>query len=324
MNYIELQAKLSNWLNKSNADIVVPDFIRWGQAWIEDEILLGNMRTPIMEFESSTTTYIPKGTNLISVPSDYLELIYINLTDQLITPIPLTFTAGAGTLIGGTYYYRITATDAHGETQASAQTSFVSAGGGVNVNWTKVTGATGYKIYGRTTNAELLMATVGDVATWLDNGSISPSGALPVNNTTGTTRYYPLQRYSNKEFPTKYQSIDIKITNLPQAYERKDSSFVLNVYTDKDYVYNMRYYRRLSTLSNTTPTNGWLDNADELLLYASLCKSKEWLGDDKRMMLWVDSRDKLFRTFATRMQRESMSGQRGQYGSPNVFNFTNW
>lgn len=53
------------------------------------------------------------------------------------------------------------------------------------MNWTKVTGATGYKVYGRATGAQQLLATVGDVATWTDTGSVTPSGALPTTNTTG-------------------------------------------------------------------------------------------------------------------------------------------
>ena len=59
--------------------------------------------------------------------------------------------------------------------------------GGVAVNWGAVTGATGYKVYGRSTGAELLMATItsGATTTWTDNGSVTPSGAMPSSNTTG-------------------------------------------------------------------------------------------------------------------------------------------
>lgn len=56
--------------------------------------------------------------------------------------------------------------------------------GGVNVNWNPVTNATGYKIYGRSTGAELFIASVGAVTTYLDNGSITPAGALPSANST--------------------------------------------------------------------------------------------------------------------------------------------
>lgn len=107
------------------------------------------------------------------------------VTEQVGTPVNEAFTTGAGTLAPGTYYYRVTAINAVGETLASTETSHVLGGvGGVNVNWGATSGATGYKIYGRTTGAELLMDTVGAVTTWLDDGSITPSGALPTQNTT--------------------------------------------------------------------------------------------------------------------------------------------
>jgi len=104
---------------------------------------------------------------------------------KLATPVNETFTAGAGTLPAATYYYRVSAINAVGETLASTETSLLlEAEGGVNVNWGVVTGATGYKIYGRSTGAELLIATVGAVTTYLDNGSLTPEGALPASNTT--------------------------------------------------------------------------------------------------------------------------------------------
>jgi hypothetical protein len=58
--------------------------------------------------------------------------------------------------------------------------------GGVTVNWTAITGAVSYNVYGRTTGAELKMANVlAGTTTWTDDGSITPSGALPGSNTTG-------------------------------------------------------------------------------------------------------------------------------------------
>lgn len=116
-----------------------------------------------------------------SMPSEESNVV----TSMLETPVNDTFTLGAGTLAPGTYYYRVSAINAVGETLASTETSYVLAGvGGINVNWGAVSGATGYNIYGRSTGAELFMDTVGAVETWLDDGSITPSGALPAENTT--------------------------------------------------------------------------------------------------------------------------------------------
>lgn len=107
----------------------------------------------------------------------------------LATPVAAAFSASTtgGNLVADAYYYRVSAINANGETLAFAQVSQVVGGtffGRVTVNWTAVTGATGYKVYGRTNNTELLIATVGLVTTYIDDGSITPAGALPTSNTT--------------------------------------------------------------------------------------------------------------------------------------------
>jgi hypothetical protein len=112
------------------------------------------------------------------------------VSTALTTPTNATFTATSGTLNDGTYYYRVTALDAAGETLASTETSLaVSAGAGANgvvVNWGTVVGATSYKVYGRSTGAELYMATVtAPNTTWTDTGAVTPSGALPVLGSSG-------------------------------------------------------------------------------------------------------------------------------------------
>ena len=110
----------------------------------------------------------------------------------LAVPVNAAFTQGAGTLGTATYYYRVSALNAQGETLASTETSLAITGpAGVNVNWGAVAGATGYKVYGRSTGAELLIATVGAVTTYLDDGSITPSGALPSASTAAQTLTVP-------------------------------------------------------------------------------------------------------------------------------------
>lgn len=115
---------------------------------------------------------------------------------QLPTPVNAAFSTATtgGTLVPGTYYYRVSAINANGETLASAETSQVVPPGTntntVTVNWSAVTvpsgvsTVTGYRIYGRSIGAELLIATVGLVTTYVDTGGVTPVGALPLLNTT--------------------------------------------------------------------------------------------------------------------------------------------
>ncbi|MBU2264470.1 hypothetical protein KJ797_04050, partial [Patescibacteria group bacterium] len=122
-----------------------------------------------------------------TAPTNTLNILGGITNSGISIPVNATFTAGTGTLAIGTYYYRVTALTSSGETTPSTETSLaLSAIGGVNVNWTAITGAIGYKIYGRSASAELYIAQVGaGVTTYLDSGAITPAGAMPTVNTTG-------------------------------------------------------------------------------------------------------------------------------------------
>jgi len=90
-----------------------------------------------------------------------------------------------------TYGYRVSAINSVGETLASSTVttttgnSSLTASNYNRISWTRVTGATGYKVYGRTSGSELLMATVTTATHYDDTGAVTPSGALPSTNTTG-------------------------------------------------------------------------------------------------------------------------------------------
>lgn len=109
---------------------------------------------------------------------------------DMATPVNATHTTATtgGSLTAATYYYRVSAINALGETLASTETSIVVPGGTstniVTVKWAAVTGATGYRVYGRATGAELFIAEVGVVLQYVDTGAITPAGALPAANTT--------------------------------------------------------------------------------------------------------------------------------------------
>lgn len=99
-----------------------------------------------------------------------------------------TATTG-GTLVAGTYSYRVSALDSvGGETTASEpRAQAVPVGTSTNkvtINWGAVTGATGYRVYGRTAGVEELIATLGAVTTYDDLGSIVPNGEPKTQNTT--------------------------------------------------------------------------------------------------------------------------------------------
>jgi len=113
----------------------------------------------------------------------------------LATPALPTLTASTsgGTLADATSYcYTVVVSNTSGATPQSAERCVTTGtSGGVNsiqVAWARAQGARSYKVCGRTTGAELLMFTVPsgqqDITRWIDNGSVTPSGACSTTNTT--------------------------------------------------------------------------------------------------------------------------------------------
>lgn len=96
-----------------------------------------------------------------------------------------TSTAGGTLTTGLSHNYKVTALVGNVESLPSVVSNTVVTGAGSTnsntVNWTAVTGATGYRVYGRTTASWLLIATVSGqgTITYIDTGAITPTGAIP-------------------------------------------------------------------------------------------------------------------------------------------------
>lgn len=108
-----------------------------------------------------------------------------NLAAPTVTVTPF------GTTGATTYGYRVSAINSSGETLASSTVSISNGNAALSgsnfnrISWVKVLGATGYKVYGRTSGSELLLAKVTTTNYLDDTGALTPSGALPSVNTTG-------------------------------------------------------------------------------------------------------------------------------------------
>lgn len=108
------------------------------------------------------------------------------------TGLVATPSGTGGTLAAGTYYYKVAATDAAGQTLASAQVSSGALTGttsSVVLTWTAVNGATGYRVYRSTVSGTFttpaLLATPA-TATYTDTGGSVSSGA-PLTTPTATS-----------------------------------------------------------------------------------------------------------------------------------------
>lgn len=105
-----------------------------------------------------------------------------------------------GTTGAASYGYKITAIDDLGETLPSTQGTTATGNATLNgtnfnrITWSAVTGAKGYRIYGRTTGGPwLLIGTVGAVLTYDDQTNTAGSGAPPAANDTGFLPFAELE-----------------------------------------------------------------------------------------------------------------------------------
>lgn len=98
-------------------------------------------------------------------------------------------TTGGHLVHGVTVAYRVSAVTAAGETLAASEIvrtlSGATSTNTQHIQWNAVAGASSYKVYGRTSGAELFMGTVAatqypGLLGFIDDGTVGPSGALPV------------------------------------------------------------------------------------------------------------------------------------------------
>jgi hypothetical protein len=119
------------------------------------------------------------------------DLYITNFSQGTLTTLPaLTLgatNASGGTFAAGTYFWTVTATNRSGETIGSNQVTATLVLNGTQVlNWTAVTGATGYRIYrGPGSLMNTWVASVGAVLTYTDTGTSVYGSCPPAVNTTG-------------------------------------------------------------------------------------------------------------------------------------------
>lgn len=317
--YTQLKLDIQDLTLKDNFGSFLDTIIFIGQEKLEKLIMIDGVGLPFMESSPTYTPGLLKDTNRFSLPADYLQMLYIALTDQLPSPI-ISLVSTTGTLAAGTYYYRVSAINANGETLGSEEKSItVGATAGVIISWTAITDATGYKIYGRLKDGELYIATTTS-ATYTDNGSITPSGAMPIFNTSGKDRFDLMDRFGSKKFGDLHGAyIDSLKKVKPFVYEKISNILIFNGYADKNYGIDLRYLKKAKVLSDSITTNEWTDNAYGALLYSCLFETIPYIGDDPRSVTWATKRDEEIGVLKLLNTRERISGKTTNWFNPNMF-----
>lgn len=73
--YTELQAAVASWVNRSDLTTQIQDFIRIAEAEIND-------RVRVRQNQDTTTLTLSAGADTVALPSNFLEEIELNYTDQ--------------------------------------------------------------------------------------------------------------------------------------------------------------------------------------------------------------------------------------------------
>src|SRR3970040_345995 len=120
---------------------------------------------------------------------DFFAAAFFNTWQALIAaPVQSAAVTAAtgGTLAAGTYYYKVTAINATGESIGSNEQSIATTGSTSKntINWATVAGATSYRIYrGTAAGLENRYFTVGEVLTFDDVGGVGSVGYPPTGKT---------------------------------------------------------------------------------------------------------------------------------------------
>lgn len=128
-----------------------------------------------------------------SIMAQDMHLAWGDLPPYLPAPANLNGVAGAsGVLPASSYTYQVTAINPEGETTPSTPVTVVTgSNGSAALNWQAVSGATGYNIYGRTSdNLKLIGSTNAATLTFTDTGVATLGTASPpLTNTTSAGQW---------------------------------------------------------------------------------------------------------------------------------------
>jgi hypothetical protein len=132
------------------------------------------------------------------------------------TGVSATPSGSGGTLAAGTYYYRVTALNAAGETVGSAEVTAVTTGAtsSVSIAWTNNALATGYRIYRGTASGQQTTYYADAGTPFVDTGAAGTAGTVPNVSTARIT--IP---DADDLWPVTGVTVDTNVTHLGREEE---------------------------------------------------------------------------------------------------------
>lgn len=98
-------------------------------------------------------------------------------------------------------------------------------------------------------------------------------------------------------------------SGLPNAYTVLADDMQFAPIPDGTYLLQMLYYAKPPVLSDTNPSNVFLANAPDALLYGALGEAEPYLMNDARLQTWAALYDRAIASISTADQASEYSGQ---------------
>jgi hypothetical protein len=98
-------------------------------------------------------------------------------------------------------------------------------------------------------------------------------------------------------------------SGLPTTYTVLASELQFSPIPDGAYTAQMLYYAKPTLLSDSNPSNVFLANCPDALLYAALGEAEPYLMNDARLQVWASLYDRAIASISTSDQSSEYSGQ---------------
>jgi len=119
----------------------------------------------------------------------------------------------------------------------------------------------------------------------------------------------PIVQLSYKAPNAFYASGKSTLSGRPTTYTVLASEFQLAPIPDSAYTLQMLYYAKPPLLSDTNPSNIFLANCPDALLYASLGEAEPYIMNDARLQTWAALYDRSVTAISNSDQSSEYGGQ---------------
>lgn len=106
-----------------------------------------------------------------------------------------------------------------------------------------------------------------------------------------------------------YKDTNVNQVGKPKVYTVLATEFQLGPYPDTEYTLQMLYYAKPTVLSDTNPSNIWMSNCPDALLYGALGEAEPYLMNDARLATWAAMYNRAIDTINVADHSSEHSGQ---------------